>query len=327
MFGTKKKLMAAVVMLVISAIMMTSASYAWFTISTNPEITNLTAQVVVNENLEIALATSGSLPTNPGEGDTGKQDKWGNVIDIDETALTEPITLLPATLIEEGESAQFKYPTYGVDGRVDKILPLNETSNTDGFGRLADKVTAEGALDTGATVYGYYVDFWVRSNMGGKLKLSEAKDRNTGGIKGTGSCYISGGTTEQDKIYAEHVSVAFKDITTEIKDGDKVLAGPTKAGVYANPRVSDNKTATVIETDVDYSAYVGRYLSLIENEDIVELVANQAKLIRMYVYFEGKDLLNENALLGTALEGVLNVQFELAGVDSSMPLVKTPTEE
>ncbi len=52
---TKSKLMAALVMLLVSAIMMSTASFAWFTISTAPEISNMKSTVAANGNLEIAL--------------------------------------------------------------------------------------------------------------------------------------------------------------------------------------------------------------------------------------------------------------------------------
>ena len=39
--GVKKKLMGAVCMLLVASIMMVSSTYAWFTLSTAPEITGI----------------------------------------------------------------------------------------------------------------------------------------------------------------------------------------------------------------------------------------------------------------------------------------------
>ena len=54
----KSKLMAAVAMLLVSSIMMVSTTYAWFTLSTAPEVTGITTSVGANGNLEIALLES-----------------------------------------------------------------------------------------------------------------------------------------------------------------------------------------------------------------------------------------------------------------------------
>ena len=54
--GHKKKLTAAVAMLLVSAIMVVSSTYAWFTLSTAPEVTGITTTVGANGNLEIALS-------------------------------------------------------------------------------------------------------------------------------------------------------------------------------------------------------------------------------------------------------------------------------
>ena len=50
----KKKLTAAGAMLVVSAVMLSGVSYAWYTLSTNPEVSNIKANIAANENLEIA---------------------------------------------------------------------------------------------------------------------------------------------------------------------------------------------------------------------------------------------------------------------------------
>ena len=57
----KSKLMAAVCMLLVSSIMMVSSTYAWFTLSTAPEVTGITTQVGANGNLEMALLPSDAI--------------------------------------------------------------------------------------------------------------------------------------------------------------------------------------------------------------------------------------------------------------------------
>ena len=53
--GIRNKMMAAVSMLMVSSIMMVSSTYAWFTLSTAPEVKNISTTVAGNGSLEIAL--------------------------------------------------------------------------------------------------------------------------------------------------------------------------------------------------------------------------------------------------------------------------------
>ena len=54
----QKKLSAAILMLLVSSIMMVSSTYAWFTLSTAPEVKGIQATIGGNGNLEIALGYS-----------------------------------------------------------------------------------------------------------------------------------------------------------------------------------------------------------------------------------------------------------------------------
>lgn len=290
MFGTKKKLMAAVVMLVISAIMMTSASYAWFTISTNPEITDLEAQVVVNENLEIALAKAGvsypSTPPTSATNDYGKQNTWGNIIDLtaapDYTSLNKILKPIKLT------STEFTKPYYGSDGRIAQMDNYLEHTNY-GAGNLIYKT----ATDT----YAYYVDFWVRSNVGGDLVLQkEAVNRETGSTAANGaqgSFFLAGGSTAADKALATGINIAFQNITSPLSIAIKGTAA--------------NKT-----DDTDFRKKFDSGTNVIVNLSS----DNTPALIRMYVYLDGDAITNASAsTTATAIKGTLNVQFALKDKD------------
>ena len=140
----KSKLMAAICMLLVSSIMMVSTTYAWFTLSTAPEVTGITTAVGANGNLEMALLKSNanfnSLDTDITSGTsdsmeaTGKLIKeanvtWGNLVDLSDTTTygLNQIQLYPASL-NKGEddtkiinTAPLKRPVYGADGRVSSL--------------------------------------------------------------------------------------------------------------------------------------------------------------------------------------------------------------
>lgn len=139
--GLKSKLMGAVAMLLVSAIMVSSATYAWFVLSTHPEVKGMSTTVGSNGALEIALlnnTTGGHLeqiPANVGNSSAaanqtvqGSNETWGNIVDLSNASYgLENIKLYPAALNAGGtgsdvtftnRTALLKYAKYGTDGRI-----------------------------------------------------------------------------------------------------------------------------------------------------------------------------------------------------------------
>jgi hypothetical protein len=290
MFGTKKKLMTAVVMLVISAIMMTTASYAWFTISTNPEIKGLTTQVVTNENLEIALAQSTTVPPAASTAnDSGNQYTWGNVIDLSgsNSAATAygliDKTLRPSTLGSDGSSGTaFNYPVYYSDGRVHELTALTVTDGTgsDGFG----------TINSTNKVYGYYVDFWLRTNIADDVTVT----LSTAVKRSTGSDGITGGGT------------VLSSLNDDLLNCVRIAFQPGASGtITAATPGAVTKTVGATPGTIPFTG------------NVVTLHANEAKLVRMYVYYEGANKTNADAIIGDSLvNGSLNIQFAIDDGDN-----------
>ena len=145
--GIRNKLMAAVSMLLVSTIMMVSTTYAWFTLSTAPEVTGITTSVGANGNLEMALLTSGDEAksilntyedmtrissavgdSSSAAGNTALTENitWGNLVDLSDTSYgLDTINLMPARLNVANEKLVtanlLKTAVYGKDGRVDHL--------------------------------------------------------------------------------------------------------------------------------------------------------------------------------------------------------------
>ena len=126
----QKKLLAATSMLLVACIMLISASYAWFTLSTAPEIKGITTTIGANGNLEIALADDSTwanpnnLKTNVGD---ASNITWGNLIDVSKNYGLEGISLLPSRLGLGAENVinSLMFPKYGSDGRVSGLSPTS----------------------------------------------------------------------------------------------------------------------------------------------------------------------------------------------------------
>lgn len=142
----KGKLMGAAAMLLVAATLMATASYAWFVLSTAPELTGVDTQVGANGALEIALLDDESwanldkldmvdIDENASPTDTDNNLTWGNLVDLSSARYgLNRITLSPSrlnmgeTTVQENDKAVKKYtvnpttllktPIYGEDGRV-----------------------------------------------------------------------------------------------------------------------------------------------------------------------------------------------------------------
>lgn len=147
-FGLRKKLMAATSMLLVAAIMLVSTSYAWFTLSTAPEITGITTSVGANGNLEIALlnndtyADENLITSNTGDsmetqGEVAANITWGNLIDLSDASYgLGNIKMYPSALNGTAETMTYtsplKTPAYGADGRVTTLEATTTTAVYDG---------------------------------------------------------------------------------------------------------------------------------------------------------------------------------------------------
>lgn len=103
----RAKLMAAVAMLLVSTITLSSTTYAWFVLSTAPEVKGMTTTVGSNGSLEMALLNNetaldtSKIPAGVGDS-SAKQDvnkaneSWGNIVDLNTGYGLNTIKLYPS---------------------------------------------------------------------------------------------------------------------------------------------------------------------------------------------------------------------------------------
>lgn len=144
----KTKLIAAISMLLVSSVMMVSTTYAWFTLSTAPEVRGIETAVGANGNLEMALlpldGNLNSITTAAGDSIKAFEEKnitWGNLVDVSDRTVygLDQITLYPSALnasdsdtdgiVDKLEDSMLFTPSYGADGRV-KGLEKNTVTGT-----------------------------------------------------------------------------------------------------------------------------------------------------------------------------------------------------
>lgn len=132
--GLKERVAAVALMLVMSVVMMTSATYAWLTISRAPEVQGMNTTITGNGNLEIALAdgliTKALLA--PGDSKVGDSSAtvgkdlldanitWGNLINLSDARYgLDQVSLRPARFNSYNTTTSpLRGVSYGSDGRV-----------------------------------------------------------------------------------------------------------------------------------------------------------------------------------------------------------------
>ena len=131
----KAKLMSAVALLLVSAILLSTSTYAWFVLSTAPEVSEMKTTAGANGALAIALQSTkaGSslherAEITNGVGDTGSNTTWGGLVDLEKNYGLEKISLSPARLNLNGTSvvkgSPLSVPQFGIDGRVSALTPM-----------------------------------------------------------------------------------------------------------------------------------------------------------------------------------------------------------
>lgn len=145
----KSKLMAAVSMLLVSAIMVSVTTYAWFILSTAPEVKGMSTTVGSNGALEMALRTEEDINNiTSSVGDSSAKQSvveanktWGNLVDLNDASYgLSNITMYPARLNWKADSTDtlysrnnlLSYAQYGTDGRIADLIAADSGTNTDG---------------------------------------------------------------------------------------------------------------------------------------------------------------------------------------------------
>ena len=137
--GIKAKLMAATSLLLVSAILLSLTTYAWFILSTAPEVTEMQTTAGANGSLEIALQsgeTVNDIKNRVGDSSAVGSLKvanstWGNVVDLSGNIYgLQGLSLLPARLNMNADgtvskSSPLKMPLFGQDGRISELANLN----------------------------------------------------------------------------------------------------------------------------------------------------------------------------------------------------------
>lgn len=347
--GIRNKLMAAVAMLLVSSIMAVSSTYAWFTLSTAPEVKNISTTVAGNGSLEIALMPGdgllGSIRNGTASAANGgttavttANTTWGNIIQLNDSSYgLSNVNLYPAVLnLAEGNQTAFanaanplSVAEYGYDGRVDSLTASTvlKSYNSGTFSGTDYGVRAIGELsnDIGteklSTTYGYVVDLALRLNTAqndgaaGKLLLqTDGAQRVYADSTNTetlgGGSYMS---IQENSTGVNVVDVMNAIRVTFVKDFGR-SGGDTPPVILGTAKLDvDNRTATPEGVKAKLNLYDASGNKL-EDDDAVllsEMTKNKPYQISVIVWLDGTAVKNSSvSAIRTALaQATLNLQF------------------
>ena len=275
----KQKLISAAALLLVSSIMLVSSSYAWYVLSTAPEVSNIKTQVGANGALEIALLNAESWADltllDMGDIDESVTDPeavsdvtanltWGNLVNLDDASYgLGNIILNPSRLYIEQDGSDYKVntvllktPVYGEDGRVkslDKTSAVAYTfnngsfSNADGYGVRA--------IGTSATMSVFQLGMnAARSSL--VTYSSAARTAASNSLNATGSALagivvdyaVSGKTTGFTETDVAHIKSLGEGLESALAEIETALRQVFAGYLTTTAAVADGVTAENYQT-------------------------------------------------------------------------------
>ncbi len=215
----RAKVLSIALFFVISIIMMTSATFAWLTVSGSPEVTGIETTIAANGNLEIALAKSdGSKPSESEVGDANlaialRNLTWGNLVNLSDPSYgLDEIVLRPAAL---NTSSLLNSPLfaakYSDDGRIETLISEFAYSNYD--------TKTKEFIVPGATQYGVRAISSVTYTFAGAQEIFVERLQEANSKLGMAKSQYSALTSNSNNMTA--ISKIMGDYLTDRFNGSK----------------------------------------------------------------------------------------------------------
>ncbi len=298
--GLRKKLLSALAMLLVATILMVSSTYAWFVLSTAPEVTGIQTQVGANGSLEIALVNQASwddlTKLDMGDIDESATENlgsanltWGNLVNLSDASYgLRNITLNPARLAiapngnnTDGTAITYtignsllKVPVYTEDGRVQRL----DTATVVDYIYDGKGFTTEGygvrAVGTASQMSQFQLGMnAARSNIANHRAAAKTTASNTLNNTGAGLGSIvvqyalngkTDGYTTDDVATIQKMAEGLQDALDEIEVGLRaVFAGYiTTAASGVTSTNYDEALEEINNTDVKLEQLMTKYISI-----------------------------------------------------------------
>ena len=217
----KKKLFVSVMSLVMAIILMTSTSFAWFTVSQQADVTQIDVTMTAVKNIEIAL-DDGAAPGEVTVDDHESMYNYGGKV-----SYTGTYTLAAPATYDGGE----KTVTYDTNGRT------NGLSDPISAGTLTESVVTY-TSDSRVVAYGF--KGYVRTNVAGTITAAVTPGGDNSDL--LGYKLLVGGTASDGSFEAE-ANTAYNYELILYFDGTNLKASDVASGLAANATVTFTNSA------------------------------------------------------------------------------------
>lgn len=303
-----KKIRSIVMMSLLCVLMLSAATYAWFTLSDTAKVSNLTMTVGDVTGLQIAVDYAAIPNSNKtGHGKYGNELKFGAE---DTEAETYGITgtLLPATLISGGTAIQ--KPEYADDGSG-SVIGLDDVITNN------DEEVLKNGNDSSKTGYYYETTFYMLAGENLDVRLKAATGLDEDGIfdnDETGTYVLN--KTKDDTNYLTHIGAKAVRIRLIAVDTDNsnnscgtIIYRPNsdlEAGENTYTTAKDTRSNWTTEEPTDVQSKNGVF----SKQGKIALVKDHDTKITMQIWIEGTDDFCGNEI---KLEDIVaQLQFEEA---------------
>lgn len=252
----KRKAFIVVMMLICSGIMAVAVTYAWFILSTAPEVSGITTTVGANGSLEIALLNNETgADTSLIQADVGDSISvvgalegnitWGNLVDVSDAAYgLSSIVMYPAVLNATDDvldlNAMLAIAHNGVDGRITSLSTNTRTSIYNGTAFTTKDanygVRAVGSVGTGSTRAAYLASAKSAFQANGKSALAAAKNA----VASYGQSLISAATGGSNATFTYDQLNSLKSMASELRNSLNYVMNAYKQAIIANAAASSS---------------------------------------------------------------------------------------
>ena len=276
----RKQLMAAIAMVVVSAVALSSSTYAWFAANNKVTAEGMQVQATAEGGIEIAYVEGGTDPTS---------DKYSTIATA---GMNDATALYPTSTIAEQTAGQISSPWY-------HAIAATANASTAKEGTYSTLNLTNGAADD----KNYYVvkKFRVRSVSSSKtakdLKVSKVTVSVADGTAATGaldkSLRVAAVGKDGVALYAPYgyttnesqTSVAYK-VATAVTDGSATMPNDPNVTALFN----DQPSGTIVSG---------------------EIAAETGADVNIYLWYEGEDSNHFSSNLATTIDKLnVSVEFE-----------------
>lgn len=256
MSSIRAKLISAVAMLLVAVTMVVSSTYAWFTLSTAPEVSGITTAIGANGALEIRLnntANASDVNATP-----------GNIVDLGhETYGLSHVTLLPSQLVTSTTGdiktidPQFvEFPEYGANGKPGDLVK-NATAGVFNGTNFFDATDVTGVRAVGVSSgltdrqYAYRNAKYAATTYANQATSTVATSLNTNGAV-LGNIVIKK-ATQDGATYTEAEVAALGTIIDDLQDAITLIETAYKEMIVA--LAASGKTVGTPEAELPDAVY------------------------------------------------------------------------